>query len=468
VEGKVTVEEFEYRGYWWLPAAESQRVAGTLVHDPKEGSLELTLDGSFGSGLDDRSLPYYQTILGTTQLARNVTLCGCRSIGRTTRGSSQEAIEEKYLIGFGVLGAHFSEGEQAKFSRVRLDFTHLNEWAYIDPLTRDETQTTSDVGTSVSMSYWFPRPLKAELDFGSLSVAYGHTESMGNHERIVRRPVNLTIDFKEGKTFSGIMDSFIQPIQYLLTLACDAACQLVSFEAFNKDVYYGSGDERFLEPLDLVYTSSPNSGTQDKQHGFRMLFTLGEVQEEFPSILASWFQLFQEVKNALDLMFAVILGPRLFLETRFLLVVQAVEIFHRRRFFNQVRPRAEHRARLRRIRESLPPEFRDWLNQKLAYSNEPTLRQRLESMGEAVGEEGARLIDDRLAMRVADTRNYLTHYDPRLRGRAAEGEELYWLGVRLAVILQACLLQAIGIDQDRTWTLIRRTQRFKAFSGRTE
>jgi hypothetical protein len=60
----------------------------------------------------------------------------------------------------------------------------------------------------------------------------------------------------------------------------------------------------------------------------------------------------------------------------------------------------------------------------------------------------------------ADTRNYLTHYDDSLKGRALEGADLYRISEVLIFFLQACFLHELGFSSERIASLLRRNRRF--------
>jgi len=60
----------------------------------------------------------------------------------------------------------------------------------------------------------------------------------------------------------------------------------------------------------------------------------------------------------------------------------------------------------------------------------------------------------------ADTRNYLTHYTPRLKDKATEGEDLYILGLEVIALLEFCLLRDLGFDSSTSLHLSSQTPVF--------
>ena len=137
--------------------------------------------------------------------------------------------------------------------------------------------------------------------------------------------------------------------------------------------------------------------------------------------------------------FGTLYNPSKYLDFNFLALVQAVEAYHRRASDETDQPPVEHEARIKAILDAAPPAHRDWLDQKLTYSNELSLRRRLKLLFTQFSSLLEDLVPDRKATisAIYDNRNYLTHYDPALKGRAATGARLLLMVEVLKFLLQA-------------------------------
>lgn len=62
----------------------------------------------------------------------------------------------------------------------------------------------------------------------------------------------------------------------------------------------------------------------------------------------------------MSLYFAVMSGRWMFLESRFLNLVQAAEVFHRHNYPNEVVPKATHKARVKQITDAAPDAYRNY------------------------------------------------------------------------------------------------------------
>ncbi len=104
-----------------------------------------------------------------------------------------------------------------------------------------------------------------------------------------------------------------------------------------------------------------------------------------------------------------------------------------------------------------PDAHKDWLRSKLAYGNEISLATRLRRVTEPfknrLGSDDERKGAIR---RIADTRNYLTHYDDALVNRTAQdGPELYQLCQKLEGILQLSFFAAVGFSDMQVDSIIK-------------
>jgi hypothetical protein len=179
-----------------------------------------------------------------------------------------------------------------------------------------------------------------------------------------------------------------------------------------------------------------------------MLFTFEAAKPGLRRCMRNWFNKEKRLKHVYDLYFAILYNPRLYLEHRFLSAAQALETYHRRTMKNNQIDNKEHKKRVKKILKAVAPEYKDWLEQKLEYSNEPSLRRRLREIILANAEPMKLVIKDEkgFIQKVLDTRNYLTHYNPKLEGAAAKDNELYEITEKLRRMIEICFLKELGFD----------------------
>jgi hypothetical protein len=119
------------------------------------------------------------------------------------------------------------------------------------------------------------------------------------------------------------------------------------------------------------------------------------------------------------------------------------------------------------IPQELAPDFKDHLKTgTLRYANQFSLRTRLRKIAERLSSNfpiqfiAAEDPRRNFVNKVVDTRNYLTHFDPDLQNKAAEGEELYDLTQKLKTLLEICLLEELGLSLDEIRMMTSKNRRY--------
>lgn len=160
------------------------------------------------------------------------------------------------------------------------------------------------------------------------------------------------------------------------------------------------------------------------------------------------------------LYFGTLYNPSAYLDFNFLALLQAMEAYHRRASSETDAPAVDHELRIKDILEAAPAAHRNWLEQKLRYSNEISLRRRLKLLFAQYAFLMDELLPDRKAIIAAiyDNRNYLTHYDASLRSRTASGATLALLVEILKLLLQACLVSELGLPEGSVGTFVSRSR----------
>lgn len=180
-----------------------------------------------------------------------------------------------------------------------------------------------------------------------------------------------------------------------------------------------------------------------------MLFKFSDIRRRFQGIMRKWFEGFEDLRPVYDLYFGTLYNPQMYLQHKFLSLVQAIESYHRRRAARQYElPPSKHKAIEMAIENACPPRHRNWLERKLTHSNELSLPQRLHFLLSKydflkIGNK------DSFVNKVVDTRNYLAHYDKRMQKRAATIEEMAQLCQKLRSLLEVVMLGELGFDQPK-------------------
>jgi len=265
----------------------------------------------------------------------------------------------------------------------------------------------------------------------------------------------LQIEPKEELSFDDFSSQFIYPIKDFLTLATNIPNSLTSV------CLYSSRALKEIPIQAIFQTEFRENIGKNQEH----LFSLEDIKSNFSLVMQKWFNVVNELGmgslcNLFFSVFSVLYSKEMYAEHKFLNLVQAAELYHRLKKNNQVLSNNEHTDRLNSILNSIPEDHKKWLKQKLEFSNEPTLKERLADLLDSTKEVIIPLIDDpkNWIAKIKNTRNYYTHYNQSLKKKAAKGEELFWLTQELSFVLQTCLLIELGCSPERSAELVQKNK----------
>ena len=175
--------------------------------------------------------------------------------------------------------------------------------------------------------------------------------------------------------------------------------------------------------------------------------------------LQNWFEKGEKLKPVIDL-YVDVFYQRASYERHFLIIVQALEAYHRLTRKNEILPKDEHKLKISSILNSVPLEHKEWLQARLNFSNEPSLHERLEDLFEPIKDienPNYPMADflfefgnkDRTAIirNIKNTRNYNTHFDESLKKKTVKGNELIYLTSMLIAMLEYYLMKELGLNE---------------------
>jgi DNA repair exonuclease SbcCD ATPase subunit len=345
------------------------------------------------------------------------------------------------------VGAHFHKEAEIKLIGMDIHYSHLNEWARMTGFRQRKYTKT----TPISISYKLPKP-RVLGNFGDYKASIyvrAHHSMSGHREETIKEQTFIGIEARKEKT----LDEFRKIERHLhnfLSLAVKHPVYPLLIEVKAKGKTLDIGGRKEYLPIDIHWKldwTAYQKGERDLVHD-EMLFTPEAAKPGLRRCMRNWFNKEKRLKPVYDLYFAILYNPRLYLEHRFLSAAQALETYHRRTMKNSQIDSKEHKKRVKNILKAAPPEFKDWLEQKLEYSNEPSLRRRLREIISANAEPMKLFIKDEkgFIQKVWVTRNYLTHYDPKLEGAAVKDNELYEITEKLRRMIEICFLKELGFD----------------------
>lgn len=456
------IEELEIKGLWSLPEKPDLKLPGTLSFSPYKG-FSLEIQGSFKEKSEMNKFLTPDIILGFSHQGKNITLYKCFETSH--KGHFPGIPESIFSVNVGFIGVHFTQLSEIKFKKISVRYNYLDEWLNI----RGFSITPNLKDKSVEIKYKLPAPIEINLRSGLkilLEVkANMPSVSIVQKEACIKQETFFTLEFPTETTFEDV-HKFIYIFQNLLSLLTSEIVYPIKILGNSEKTVKIIKDKKLYEPIEIIYQLSLSQVEGKKSvYPFDMLFPYNSIKNKTEAIFNNWLEKVEKLEPVYDLYFGTIYSGDMYLEFQFLSLVMALEVYHRRMIRNEDIPSKEHEERIKQILTSTPDKYRNWLKEKLKYSNEPNLRKRIKEIYNMLKNIGyvTELIPKKknFVYKVYNTRNYFVHYDQSLKDKALKGTELYWLIQKLKVLVEICLLKEIGFLDTEIDNIFQQNRKYK-------
>jgi len=456
------LEPMELTGYWWLPSMPDCKVPGTMSFEPKK-DITVELDGTL---MRNRHGMYqkWPVVHGET---RDGIPCSLLHVLEQSKSIGSHKTSSRISADYGLLGVLFSSAEETVFRSAAVDYTGLTAWMGRRPFDQDlNFHSTKD--RQVTVSYTKPRIVRYSVHQQAFTVKFGGWFSYGNptfQEITMEYGESAVLRPKRSQSLFWFLDKFRQLRNLLsLLMAEPVFIEHISLESgchLNKDM-----GRMIKDYAQLLICQRDYEQKSRFLHSFEMPLPYPVVKKFLQNILDIWFSRYDALKPTYDLFFLPIYNRHLNIEFQFLGLVQALEAFHRIKYAETYLTAGKYdgvRTVLTNcIPRDIPSGLRAALESRLKYGNEYSLRKRLKQMATSLSKESANLVDPVLRSfleRVVDTRNYLTHHDHTLAGKAMPVSDMLAANSTLRLFLMLLIFKEIGIPEAVARDVISKTSR---------
>ncbi|MEE3935088.1 HEPN domain-containing protein [Pseudomonas viridiflava] len=433
--------DVELSGFFWVPEDPEKKLAGKLVVK-KDGGVSLEVVGAFNESAVDNDMSNSK-ILGLVDGNEKVTILQCFY---TVKVPFEYGLNKSSLVANQLFLGHCFENQVAGFNYYSFGLDNLDEWAGYDGVDVKRFKSTWQ-----RIEFKLPKTKSFMLNNNmKLSIVFGYKLKGGLGSATIEQSTRFQLYSKQQRPLADFQECAFYIENFISLAINDMACSRRR-EVKSTSVYIPPQDrgKRRMLPVRYIFPSSNYRPTPVKVHWQRMLFTLASIGD-LSKALNAWFDIYRNVEPALDLYFSVAHERKAFSHSKFLALAQALETFHRRTNSDTLRSASEFEEFSCKILDSSSESTREWLESKLKHGNELPFRQRLKSLVAPIKKHIGSAGDVKsLVNKILDSRNYYTHYDSELEGRAAKGMELYQLSVRMEALLKVLFLQKLGFEGER-------------------
>jgi hypothetical protein len=426
-------------------------VAGTITFSHEAG-ISLEIIGNFYDQEDYFLINSQEIIIGITH-GKLFTLMNCYF--KKNRNSFPGIETQEYGVNIALSGYHFNNLEEIKFDRVQVDFNHLK---YLSPFRfswKDDINSNHNF-TENNLSFYTLNDIKASITKCEILFKQFITTNCQPQEMSINKSAFIEIRLRDKESFDTINKKFISPLQSFITLASNKPNYITSLFLYLQI----DGEIKEIEAIFQQSTFINHTDTFNKKDA---LFVLNDIKQDLSLIMQKWFNLFDLAEDIINLYFSTIYNDKLYIENKFLALVQVLESFHRSKFDKIKYLTEEHKEKLHHILEATPVEYKDWLEKKLQHSHEPSLDERLQELLQKTKEIMIPIIavPEDFFQKVKKTRNYLTHYGDSLKDKSFSGDDLARATQILYFMVKACLLSELTCTTARCEELLSRNGKYQ-------
>lgn len=351
-------EEYEQRGWWWLPESPGSRVSGLFSFSPTAG-ITLDLHGSLNKMEKTGSRCF--TILGILASGSSATLRDCYVRSSTgTYGLSGYQQDHCILrVGKAFVGVHFESVEDTEFSSLSVQFANLDEWAVRKSLeeTREFVQSQLDWHTrrtwysdDVSTDYQgvklsdlvdlydavarlkVPQPVQVKVGDCDIAISVEGTVSEASTQISFSQQTWIKFSWKEGKPFEDWLEVLMKMQNFLTLMMSNPTFPIIVRGSTDRAKHIAKSGNPMYLPVHILYRMPWPYVEPDSVGRGLMLFPLPAIEEDLETYLAEWFHKTERLRPVHNLYFATQYNRSRYAEDRFLDLTQAIESYHRRVF----------------------------------------------------------------------------------------------------------------------------------------
>ena len=441
-------EEIKKPGDFWLPTIPDRKVSGMLSVSAERG-IELEILQPLEPNIEaifSRNMSGFNRVVGHVQEIGYVTLDGCRYITRN-RSMSQGILKVHSVLGVNRVftGVAYAENEVPRFNTFTFSIEGLEEWVALDAISYKQEEEIEIVAYKPTHSISFNLADGMQLE---IMISVVRSSSLSPREVKITQELDFKLVSNNDQELKEFL-SVAQKLTHLLRFATNETVSLDSMSATSDNHVQKVGED--IMPIEInIYSQSGFYLKNPPQvHWEDMLFGFSDIQNDAEQVINKWIDSYKQYEDAFNLYFLAQLKLQPSNTTKFLTLAQCLEVYHRKTYDDKYMEDDEFRKLRKGLIKQVPKSNRNWFGQRLNFAHELTLKDRIRKIVEPyegfIGEENV----SQLINYIVDSRHYYTHYNPDLELKAAKGQNLYILCLKMEMLFELCFLELMGFSQEK-------------------
>lgn len=402
-------DSFEYEGLWWLPENSDDQVPGKVTFSPNNG-VYLELLGSFGSveTIEYKAPFQKKIILGITTDGKLCTLLDNNRVSwrDSTPGIYTQSVKSQYAF----FGHHFFSEEDITFSSFGISFEHLEEWIGKSPFN---VEVINDKGNlkGYKIDFVVPEPIEFPINYrnGTIRIASAFDNNQNRLKSFSVTNEAFILFRAESEQSLKWFNKLFFDIERLLMLLMGEITYPRRIQGYLKK----KADDNWDNIVVIFKTPYGRTQSPSISH-FEMLLPLAEISSNLQAIFEDWLINANVLRSTYDMFFAQYFKPEIYLETKFLNLMRALESFHR---------------------STKQGKF--------------TLRKRIGELFKGLSDGLKELVTEdekEFTDKVVEWRNALTHYDVDSSSESIDYKAIQSANKHLKIFIVILLLKSLKIE----------------------
>ena len=425
----MTTDE-QHKGFWFLPNDSKNKVPGILYFKANR-EIRLELIGGFETGIEEFLATKTQDIiLGISSEHKEITLFNCTRFGNWNLSSDYPVTN--YKCHYMIIGKHLSILKEKVFDRIQIDFSSLYDWQPTgqikNVITTSKEDKPWDINISISGSGYWEKIVQITYDFKLVIFGTANYSSSPNlnHYNLTQNTLFELSRIKSKKSFVELLNK-AEMFRQFLSLASLSTVDYLNVTLFdNEDYHLTKKGNKIYNPISLFFIREQENIPKPKRYQF--LFTYEEIKDVFPEIIKKWYSLKVEFTPIRNHLLESIKTKRVFTSLDFLIIVQALEGYHRRFIEN------------------------------VSGKKKIFLRTRIEEVL-VLFDSVKKIHNNRINLtHVVKSRDYYSHFYKKDR-KVLDSLELLKLTEQLRTLLISCTLRLTGFEMDLINRLLNKNEK---------
>jgi hypothetical protein len=396
---------------WWLPHNPKQQWVGELRLAPKKGPrLRFTVPE--GRYIRVPEIP--EILHGCDQHGNPITLLHAHCVSKTMSGALAQLTCQ---AGYALLGLSISTPEEFRASSISLRAQHLFDWIGYSGFKDQEADRYE-----CKIHHVLPDLLTFEVNPGmKVKIVSSSLSNSSLRERRVSEDAAITFESSSGFSIPECHE-LVAAVRHLLHFALLRKIFPICLTCKVKKPGIDT-DDSAGHPIEFVSGANHREAKSAAYEHF--LFQLSDVRSDFGGFFQKWLSFLRTFDDAVGC-YSTTVYHTLPDTVEHLCLTQALEAYHGIKY--QSIQQQDFAAKIR----------------ELVQLHQTSL---------------SRLFPDatEFAATVRDNRNYFTHYNPKWRkdNRVVSRADLSRLNLKLKILMQACVLNELGIPSSAFAKLMR-------------